>query len=207
VVPSVPNLRLAFVTKVGVAMLVAAFVASAHNVRTANASPGPEKRHHHLFGRSFCGACCAPQPPVSNVGGSWFWMRTPDDEKRAVISLYTRYCLRCHAVDGRGVWDIPGVPDFTNPRFQACLPDAHMVNSIIEGRGACMPPFRGTLSLEEAWAMARYLRTFVPGSEVSRPDFGPANVRPLGGPTLVPPPATVAAPPLPIPESRAPFSR
>jgi hypothetical protein len=34
-----------------------------------------------------------------------------------------------------------------------------------------MPPFRGTLTLEEAWAMARYLRTFVPGTEISRPDL------------------------------------
>ena len=34
-----------------------------------------------------------------------------------------------------------------------------------------MPPWRGTLSLEEAWAMGRYLRTFVPGTEASRPDF------------------------------------
>ena len=36
-----------------------------------------------------------------------------------------------------------------------------------------MPPFRGTLTLEEAWAMARYLRTLVPGTEASRPDVGP----------------------------------
>ena len=34
-----------------------------------------------------------------------------------------------------------------------------------------MPPFRGTLTLEEACAMAKYLRTFVPGTEASRPDF------------------------------------
>jgi mono/diheme cytochrome c family protein len=46
------------------------------------------------------------------------------------------------------------------------------VSIIIEGRGAVMPPFRGTLSLEEAWAMARYLRSFVPGTEVLRPDLG-----------------------------------
>jgi hypothetical protein len=30
------------------------------------------------------------------------------------------------------------------------------------------------LTLEEACAMARYLRTFVPGTEVSRPDMTPA---------------------------------
>jgi hypothetical protein len=34
-----------------------------------------------------------------------------------------------------------------------------------------MPTFRGVLSLEESWAMARYLRTFVPGTETPRPDM------------------------------------
>jgi mono/diheme cytochrome c family protein len=97
-------------------------------------------------------------------------MRSPDDEKRVVIGLYNRYCIRCHGVDGRGVWDIPDVPDFTNARWQACRSDGQLTRAILEGRGACMPPFRGTLTLEEGWAMARYLRTFVPGTEVSRPD-------------------------------------
>jgi mono/diheme cytochrome c family protein len=77
-------------------------------------------------------------------------------------------------VDGRGVWDIPDVPNFTNVRWQASRSDAEIVLITLEGRGAVMPPFRGTLTLEEAWAMARYLRTFVPGTEGSRPDLGPA---------------------------------
>jgi mono/diheme cytochrome c family protein len=34
-----------------------------------------------------------------------------------------------------------------------------------------MPPFRGAVSLEEAWALARYLRTLVPGTETPRPDL------------------------------------
>lgn len=38
-----------------------------------------------------------------------------------------------------------------------------------------MPPFRGTLTLEEARALARYLRTFVPGTEQPRPDRLPAD--------------------------------
>jgi mono/diheme cytochrome c family protein len=99
-------------------------------------------------------------------------MRSPDEEKRVVMGLYNRYCIRCHGVDGRGVWDIPCVPDFTNTTWQASRSDADRARIILEGRGAVMPPFRSTLSQEEAWAMGRYLRSFVPGSEMSRPDLG-----------------------------------
>jgi hypothetical protein len=42
------------------------------------------------------------------------------------------------------------------------------------------------MTLEESWAMARYLRTFIPGTEVSRPDTGqpgkPAEVSPAQPP-------------------------
>ena len=75
-------------------------------------------------------------------------------------------------MDGRGIWDIPGVPDFTDARWQASRSDRQIARIILEGRGAVMPPFRGALSLEEAWGIARYLRTFQPGTEVSRPDVG-----------------------------------
>src|ERR1700680_4638075 len=91
------------------------------------------------------------------------------------MSHFNRYCIRCHGVDGRGVWDIPDVPDFTNARWQACRSDGQLARAILEGRGAVMPPFRGTLTLEDAWAMARYLRTFVPGTEASRADRAPAQ--------------------------------
>lgn len=101
-------------------------------------------------------------------------MRSPDQEQRIVMSLYNRYCIRCHGIDGRGVWDIPDVPDFTDTRWQMSRPDRQIVNILMDGRGAAMPTFRGTLSLEEACAMARYLRTFVPGTEVARPDVGRA---------------------------------
>jgi hypothetical protein len=105
-------------------------------------------------------------------GGTWYWQRSPEEEKRVIMGLYNRYCIRCHGVDGRGVWDIPNVPDFTNARWQASRSDGQIARAILEGRGAVMPPFRGTLTLEEGWAMARYMRTFVPGTEVSPPDLG-----------------------------------
>jgi mono/diheme cytochrome c family protein len=138
-------------------------------------------------------APCAAEagPPEWEVGGTWYWQRSPDEEKRVVAGLFNRYCIRCHGVDGRGVWDIPGVPDFTNTAWQASRSDAQIALIVLEGRGAVMPPFRGTLSLEEAWAMARYLRTFPPGTEQSKPVTGQG---PEPGPQ---PPARATLPPAP----------
>jgi (2Fe-2S) ferredoxin len=144
------------------------------------ACPGESKAG--LFGLKGRRDKCAGDPPLctpgplltEEPGGVWYWQRSPEEEKRVVIGLYNRYCIRCHGVDGRGVWDIPDVPDFTNPRWQSYRSDGQLARSILEGRGAVMPPFRGAVSLEEAWAIARYLRTFVPGTEVSKPDLGPA---------------------------------
>jgi hypothetical protein len=116
--------------------------------------------------------------PPSELGGAWYWLRSPEEEKRVVTGLFNRYCIRCHGVDGRGVWDMPGIPDFTHVAWQASRTDPQLVRIILEGRGAVMPPFRGALSLEEAWAMARYLRTFVPGTEASRPDTSKSSSQP-----------------------------
>jgi hypothetical protein len=123
-------------------------------------------------GCSACGGpgCVIEHQWIGEPGGTWYWLRSPEEERKAIIGLYNRYCIRCHGVDGRGVWDIPGVPDFTDPRFHACRSDGQLVRAILEGRGAVMPPFRGTLTLEEGWGMARYLRTFIPGTEKSRSD-------------------------------------
>jgi mono/diheme cytochrome c family protein len=73
------------------------------------------------------------------------------------------------------------VPDFTNGRWQASRSDAQIARIILEGRGAVMPPFRGAVTLEEAWALARYLRTFVPGTEALRPDLSQPS-----GTTVIP---------------------
>ena len=122
----------------------------------------------HVLGTHAGGSCCSTG---SDVGGTWMWMHSPEQEKVVAASLFNRYCIRCHGVDGRGIWDIPGIPDFTNARWQISRSDDQIARIIIEGRGAVMPSFRGALSLEEAWAIARYLRTFAPGSQVSKPDL------------------------------------
>jgi mono/diheme cytochrome c family protein len=89
--------------------------------------------------------------------------------RTVVIGLYNRYCGRCHGVDGRGMWDIAKVPNFTNPRWQASRSDEQLTRTIMEGLGACKPPSPGTLNLEEAWALVRFIRTFVPRTEAAPP--------------------------------------
>jgi mono/diheme cytochrome c family protein len=121
------------------------------------------------------------------AGGTWHWSRSPEEEKAVAASLFNRYCIRCHGVDGRGVWDIPGIPNFTNIRFQSSRSDDQLARAIMQGRGAVMPPFRGVLTLEEAWALARYARSFVPGTEISRPDDNePAKAGSQSAPALPP---------------------
>ena len=123
-------------------------------------------------GCSTDGAQCIPGNLLTEEpGATWYWMRSPEQEKAVVMGLFNKYCIRCHGVDGRGIWDIPGIPDFTNQRWQDSRTDAQLARIILEGRGAVMPTFRGALSLEEAWAVGRHLRTLVPGTETPRPDF------------------------------------
>ena len=63
-----------------------------------------------------CSAAAAHSPPTVRPGIRWRLVldAKPEEEKRVVAAIYNRYCIRCHGVDGRGVWDIPDVPDFTN---------------------------------------------------------------------------------------------
>lgn len=128
------------------------------------------------------------------MGGTWYWSRSPEEEKAVAAGLYNRYCIRCHGVDGRGVWDIPGIPNFTNTRFQSSRSDDQLARAIMQGRGAVMPTFRGVLTLEESWALARYVRGLVPGTEMTRPDD---NEPVKAGPQPVPTSTSVEGPAVP----------
>jgi mono/diheme cytochrome c family protein len=153
-------------------LLLGVLAISLASPHTLTASPFCQFFHFH---RGCDQQPCGPEGhwQTGEGEGTWYWLHSPDQEKRVTANIFNRYCIRCHGVDGRGVWDIPDVPNFTNPRWQESRSDGQLARIILEGRGAVMPPFRGTLSLEEAWAMARYLRTLLPGSEASRPDLDP----------------------------------
>jgi cbb3-type cytochrome c oxidase subunit III len=186
--------------------------------RPASADCGCGKTWPHLICRTHVfGHMPGPGDIINaDTGGSWYWMRSPEQERRVVMGIFNRYCIRCHGVDGRGVWDIPDVPDFTNAVWQNTRPDEYRARVILEGRGAVMPTFRGTLTLEEAAAMARYLHTFAPGNEVSRPGLGPAAAAPAApsapatAPAVIPPPVSripAATSPAPASASPSPFGR
>ena len=186
----------------GCAILFAVCVGSMTVTRIADAACHCGKQGPHLFCARHVGTqhglrYNSGPGDIQNLdtGGVWYWMRSPEEERRVVMNLFNRYCIRCHGVDGRGVWDIPDVPDFTNTVWQATRPDAYRSRVILEGRGAVMPSFRGTITVEESCALARYLHTFEPGAAVSRPDLGAAN---SGNPPAGnPPPAAAATPPAP----------
>lgn len=93
-------------------------------------------------------------------GSSWQWAATNHGayQNGQVSATYNRYCVRCHGVDGRGVWDIPNVPDFSDPAWQSSRTDEQLARLTFEGRGAVMPAFRGTLTWNESWTLARYIR-------------------------------------------------
>jgi mono/diheme cytochrome c family protein len=105
---------------------------------------------------------CAPGSGVvvPEVGGNRYGLGSPEEDRRRAGVIYISKCLRCHSNDGRGVWDIPNVPDFRNVRWQAYLTDEQLFHAILEGRGAVMPAFRGQFTLDEAWALVRYIRGY-----------------------------------------------
>jgi tRNA A-37 threonylcarbamoyl transferase component Bud32 len=87
-----------------------------------------------------------------------------------IRDLYNRHCLRCHGLDGRGVWDIPGAPNFTDAGWQASRSHEQLMRAIMEGVGACRPPLPGTLTPDEGRAMAQFVRMFAAKGEASAPD-------------------------------------
>lgn len=197
---------------------------------TASSTRGGDHPWGSVFHTHFGHQEVPPGQIATLNGGAWHWVRSPEQEKTVAMNLFNRYCIRCHGVDGRGVWDIPGIPDFTDVRWQNYRSDADIVRIVIEGRGAVMPQFRGAVALDEAWGLAHYLRTFVPGTQMSRPVLrnppgavapaapaAPAAASPPSGATPGPAaPATAAPrassatsipPPITLGSSASPFAR
>jgi mono/diheme cytochrome c family protein len=99
----------------------------------------------------------------------------PAPEKRAPTAggtaLFRRHCARCHDQDGRGRTTRESgseIPDFTNSAWQKQRSDPQLLVSILDGKGAEMPPWRGKVSEEQARGLVATVRTFAPTR--SRPE-------------------------------------
>jgi quinol-cytochrome oxidoreductase complex cytochrome b subunit len=98
---------------------------------------------------------------------------------RAATVLYREYCLVCHGPDGRAAeirGRMPEIPDFTAAAWQSQRADAQLTVSILEGKGAYMPAFRGRVNDNDARDLVAYIRAFSPNRtpilEASTGDFG-----------------------------------
>ncbi len=58
--------------------------------------------------------------------------------------------------------NLPSIPNFTDPTWQARQSDAQLVASVLEGSGARMPAFRGRIDTETAHHLISYIRTLGP---------------------------------------------
>jgi mono/diheme cytochrome c family protein len=84
---------------------------------------------------------------------------------RAAAALYQVNCMVCHGPDGRGSLvraAMPPIPDFTTREWQSSHEGAQLSVSILEGKGALMPPWHGKISPEQARDLVAYVRAFGP---------------------------------------------
>jgi ubiquinol-cytochrome c reductase cytochrome b subunit len=107
-----------------------------------------------------------PRPDAEELGA----------QRRVATALYRQYCLICHGSNGRGAelrGSMPGLPDFTGSTWQEERSNAQLTVSILEGKGALMPSFRGRVRDDQVAALVAYVRALgpspPPGSERTTP--------------------------------------
>jgi mono/diheme cytochrome c family protein len=79
--------------------------------------------------------------------------------------LYGQHCMKCHGDDGSGKAARaiePSIPNFTAADWQAKRPDKGLLDSILDGKGETMPPYRKKVTEEEARALVSHVRAFAP---------------------------------------------
>jgi mono/diheme cytochrome c family protein len=123
----------------------------------APAQPAPPRPSRDTPKAPSAGAAPAPAQP------------RPAARSHTVAALFGRYCSSCHGQDGRGEAraEMPSLPDFSSRSWQAGRNDAHLAATILEGKGALMPAWRGRLSAEQARQLVAFLRTLGPPGPVT----------------------------------------
>src|SRR5271165_2214878 len=71
-------------------------VAADGSVPDGSAKMGKFARLKRLLKKACDGDCADGCGTTDDVGGSWFWMRSPEQERVVVAALFNRYCIRCH---------------------------------------------------------------------------------------------------------------
>jgi mono/diheme cytochrome c family protein len=102
----------------------------------------------------------------------------PARSSPAATAMFGQHCARCHGEDGSGAGarsELPRLPDFRAAAWQASRSDARLLASIVNGRGADMPPFRGEVTDTQARALLALIRGFGPvrraAADLSNGDF------------------------------------
>jgi len=91
--------------------------------------------------------------PVSNVAGS------------TTKALFNQECAGCHAEDGYGFENVPGMPNLRDREFQNSRTDEQLADSILNGL-RLMPTFKLVLSTEQVHDLVAYVRT-LPSSKAA----------------------------------------
>jgi len=74
--------------------------------------------------------------------------------------LFKSNCSKCHGMDGKGMAGLK-TPNFTDPKLQASLTDAQIIDTINHGKkGTMMPAWQGKLSVDEIKLVAAHIRSF-----------------------------------------------
>jgi mono/diheme cytochrome c family protein/uncharacterized membrane protein len=101
----------------------------------------------------------SPQHKVSHPSGPTA-VGTP-----AVSELFAQYCVKCHGADGTGKpvrGRMAKMPNFADPSWPAQRSDAQLQVSILDGKEAEMPSWRGKISEEQASSLVAHIRAFAP---------------------------------------------
>ncbi len=113
-----------------------------------------------------------PRVPVNQIEEARSWINpfpaTQENIKKGNAVFHGKgFCVTCHARDGRGLHDIPGLVgklprNFTDKSWQAVHTDGELLWILKNGSmGTAMASFiPGVFSEEEAWYVILYVRSF-----------------------------------------------
>jgi cytochrome c553 len=82
--------------------------------------------------------------------------RLSPERKRSITSQYRRLCSRCHGTDFTG--ELDQIPNFTDRRWHERHTDVQLLVSILDGKGARMPSYRGRVSEDQARDLVALIR-------------------------------------------------